>query len=146
LGLAYPKFFSELTVRIDPASQVQLRFPITGVGQPPEEAQLALQLCLKSGEILETATGARFVLDAERLDLGPEILGAWIVHQGWRLGVDPAARPAWPIYPHNPYRNGPETSLERAVGTLTVPLRFQPQSGRPIRVGEQEVVFTLETV
>jgi hypothetical protein len=146
LGLAYPKFFSELTVRIDSASQVQLRFSITGVGQPPEEAQLALQLCLKSGESLETATGARFVLGAERLDLGPEALGAWILHHGWRLRVDPTARLAWPVYPYNPYRNAPETSQERAVGTLTVPLRFQPQSGRPIRIGEQEIVFTLETV
>jgi hypothetical protein len=144
LGLAYPKFFSELTVRMDAASPVQLRFSITGVGQPPEEAQLALQLCLQSGELLETATGARFTLGAERLDLGPEVLGAWISHQGWRLRVDPAAWLSWPVFPHNPYRNAPETSLERAVGTLTVPLRFQPQSGRPIRAGEQEVVFTLE--
>src|SRR5439155_7299249 len=105
LGLAYPKFFSELAVRIDSESQVQLQFTITGVGQPPEEAQLVLQLCLRSGEILETATGKRFVLGAERLDLGPETLGEWILHRGWRLRVDPTARLAWPVYPYNPYRN-----------------------------------------
>jgi hypothetical protein len=144
LGLAYPKFFSELTVRIGSESQVQLQFAITGVGQPPEQAQLALQLCLKSGETLETAAGDRSVLGPERLDLGPEALGEWIAHQGWRLRVDPSARLAWPIYPYNPYWNAPETSLEHAVGTLMVPLRFQPQPGRSVRVGEQEILFTLE--
>jgi hypothetical protein len=144
LGLAYPKFFSELAVRIGSASRLQLRFVVTGVGQPPEEAQLVLQLCLKSGETLETATGARFVLGAERLDLGPEAFGDWILHHGWRLRLDPSAQLAWPVYPYNPYRNAPETSLAHAVGTLSVPLRFHPQSGRTVRAGEQEILLTLE--
>jgi hypothetical protein len=117
---------------------------VTGVGQPPEEAQLVLQLCLKSGEPLETATGARFVLGAERLDLGPEAFGDWILHHGWRLRLDPSAQLAWPVYPYNPYRNAPETSLAHAVGTLSVPLRFHPQSGRTVRPGEQEILLTLE--
>jgi hypothetical protein len=144
LGLAYPKFFSELTIRISASSQVQLQFGITGLGQPPDEAQLTLQLCLKSGESLETAAGARFVLGAERLELGPELLGEWISHHGWRLRLDPEARLNWPIYPYNPYRNGPETGLEHAVGALTVPLRFQPQPGRGVRLGEQQIRLTLE--
>jgi hypothetical protein len=144
LGLAYPKFFSELAVRIGSDSQVQLQFAITGVGQPPEEAQLVLQLCLRSGETLETAAGERFVLGAERLELEPARLGEWILHHGWRLRVDRTARLAWPIYPYNPYRNAPETSLEHVVGTLTAPLRFRPQPGRSVRVGEQEILFTLE--
>src|SRR5262249_21446936 len=87
LSLAYPKFFAELTVRIESASRLQLRFAITGVGQPPEEAQLALQLCLKSGETLETAAGGRHMLGVEPLHLGPESLGEWIAHHGWRLRV-----------------------------------------------------------
>lgn len=144
LGLAYPKFFSELGVTIDPAAQVQLRFTITGVGQPPEEARLGLQLCLKSGESLETATGERFVLGTEPLDLGPQELGEWIFHHGWRCRLDPTARLAWPVYPYNPYQNAPETSLDHAVGALTVPLCFQPQPGRSVRALEQEIAFTLE--
>jgi hypothetical protein len=146
LGVAYPKFFSELTVSASSSSRLQIQFSITGVGQPPEEARLTLQLCLKNGETLETAAGERFVLGAEPLDLGPEALGKWIVHGGWRLRVDPTARLAWPVYPYNPYRNGPETSLERAVGTLSVPLRFRPQSGRSVRVDEQEIAFALEVL
>src|SRR5262249_51983621 len=119
---------------------------------PPEEARLVLQLCLQHGEVLETAAGGRFVLGAERLDLGPQGApreawsGEWILHHGWRLSVDPTARLAWPVYPYNPYLNAPETSLAHAVGTLSVPLRFQPQPGRSIRVGEQEIAFTLEAV
>jgi hypothetical protein len=144
LGLAYPRFFCELAVKISPASQLQLQFSLTGVGPPPEEAQLVLQLCLKSGETLETASGGRFVLGEERLELGPEALGGWLRHRGWRLHVDPTARLTWPIYPFNPYRNAPEASLAHAVAALSVPLRFPAQSGRPIRVGAQEIVFTLE--
>jgi hypothetical protein len=60
------------------------------------------------------------------------------------LNVDPNTRLAWPIYPYNPYRNAPETSLAHAVGTLSVPLRFHPQPGRTVRAGEQEILFTLE--
>jgi hypothetical protein len=144
LALAYPKFFSELAVRIDSDSRLRLRFSITGVGQPPEEAQLVLQLCLKNGETLQTAAGEQHLLGAERLDLAPQALGEWIMHQGWRLRVDPAARLAWPVYPFNPYRNAPETSLEHAVAAVTVPLRFQPQPGRNVRPGEQEIAFALE--
>jgi hypothetical protein len=145
LGLAYPKFFSELTVRIASSSPLQLRFAITGIGQPPEEARLVLQLCLKGGETLETAAGGRFLLAAEPLDLGPEALGEWIAHLGWQLRLDPTARLLWPVYPYNPYRNGPETSLAHAVGMLSVPLRFHPQPGRSVRPGEQEILLTLET-
>jgi hypothetical protein len=144
LGLAYPKFFSELAVKVRSDSALQLQFSITGLGQPPEEARLTLQLSLKRGETLETDTGARFLLGAEPLDLGPEALGEWILHHGWRLRLDPEARLAWPVYPYNPYRNAPETGLEHAVGTLTVPLRFQPQAGRSILVGEQQILFTIE--
>ena len=99
---------------------------------------------MRSGEALETAAGERFALGAERLDLEPETLGGWIAHHGWRLRVDPTAWLVWPVYPYNPYRNAPETSLERAVATLTVPLRFQPQPGRSVRVGEQAILFTIE--
>ena len=58
--------------------------------------------------------------------------------------MDPTARFAWPVYPFNPYRNAPEAGLEHAVGTLTVPLRFQPQPGRNVRPGEQEILFAVE--
>jgi hypothetical protein len=162
LALAYPRFFAELAVTANPASRLQLRFTVSGVGQPPEDAQLTLQLCLKGGEALETAAGKRFVLGAERLDLGPQELGGWILHNGWRLSVDPtgtglagdpradrSARPsyvrlAWPVYPYNPYRSAPETSLVHAVGSLSMPLRFDPQPDRPVRADEQEILLTLD--
>ena len=59
------------------------------------------------------------------------------------MKLDPAARLVWPVYPHNPYSNGPETDIERAVGALSVPLRLKAQPGRYIRTGEQEIVFTI---
>jgi hypothetical protein len=144
LALAYHRFFSELAVTITPAAALQLRFTLTGRGTPPEEARLTLQLCLRSGEELETGAGRRCLLGAERIELGPEELGGWIAHRGWRLRLDPTARLAWPVYPYNPYRNAPETGLEHAVAALSVPLRFSAQPGRPIRAAEQEILFTLE--
>ena len=38
------------------------------------------------------------------------------------MKVDPSARLVWPVYPFNPYGNAPETSLEWAVGALSVDL------------------------
>jgi hypothetical protein len=93
--------------------------------------------------MLETGAGRKAVLGAERLELTPEALGGWIRHRGWTMKLDPTARLVWPVYPHNPYANGPETDIERAVGALSVPLRLKAQPGRYIRTGEQEIVFTL---
>jgi hypothetical protein len=48
LGLAYRRFFAELTATISGDGKVSLRWSISGKGRPPEDARLTLQLCLKA--------------------------------------------------------------------------------------------------
>ena len=145
LSLAYNTFFSDLYVPTPSDNEVTFRFVINGKGKPAEEAQLNLQLCLKAGEMLETGAGRKILLGSDRVELQPEALAGWIRHHGWKLQVDPTARLTWPVYPHNPYANAPETMLEHAVGMLIVPLRLKTdQQGRYVRPGDQEIPFTLE--
>ncbi len=141
LSLAYNTFFVDLYVPPPAQSELTFRFTITGKGTPAEDPRLTLQLCLKQGEFLETAAGRNLKLGADRIELTPSDIGGWIRHHGWTLKVDPSARLNWPVYPHNPYANAPEKSLEHAVGALTVPLRLK--DGRYIRPGEQEISFVL---
>ena len=143
LSLSFNTFFSDLYVPEPSEKELAFRFAITGRGTPPEEAQLTLQLCLKAGDTLETALGKKVLLDKERIELQPVEIGEWIRHHGWTMKVDPAARLVWPVYPHNPYADGPETSLEFAVGALSVPLKFKAQPGHYVRPGEQEIAFTV---
>ena len=142
LSLAYNTFFSDLYVPTPSARAVSLRFVITGRGRPADEPTLTLQLCLHAGETLETGAGQKIKLGAERIEL--QNLGGWISHHGWRLKVDPTAKLVWPIYPHNPYADAPETNIQYAVGALSVPLRLKSQAGRYIRTNEQEITFVLE--
>lgn len=98
LSLSYNTFFSDLYV--DPSSndEMHLRFVISGRGQAPEEAWLTLQLQLKAGEILETATGEKIVLGTGPLQLNYDRMGGSIRHHGWKLSVPASARLTWPIY------------------------------------------------
>jgi len=143
LSLAYNTFFSDLYVPRPSDREVTFRFVVTGKGRPPDDARLNLQLCLKAGETLETASGRKILLGAERVEVEPEALGGWIRHHGWTLRIDPSARLVWPVFPHNPYANGPETSLEYAVGVLSVPLHLRVEREEYIRPGEQEISFAL---
>jgi hypothetical protein len=143
LSLAYNTYFVDLYVPPPAEDELSLRFAITGRGEASSDPKLTLQLCLKAGEPLETAAGRRITLSAEPLSLGPDEIGGWIRHRGWTLKVDPTARLSWPVYPHNPYADRPETNVERAVGALSVPLTLK--KGRYIRTGEQEILFTLQT-
>lgn len=143
LSLAYNTFFSELYVEPATERELQFRFVINGKGAPPEQASATLQLVLKPGEELETAAAKKITLGSEPVELGPDAIGGWIRHHGWTLHVDPAARLAWPIYPYNPYANAPETTLEHAVATLSVPLRLKSRPGHYVRPGEQEIAFRL---
>jgi hypothetical protein len=102
-----------------------------------------LQLCLKEGETLETAAGQRIKLGGESVELAAGGLGGWIRHRGWRLKVPASARLAWPLFPHNPYADAPETSLQHAVGALSVPLELKARPGHYVRPGEQEILFTV---
>jgi hypothetical protein len=124
---------------------LSFRFLVTGRGDPAPEQHLNLQLCLKAGQVLETATRKTFVLGAERIELSPTEIGGWIRHQGWKLSIDPAARITWPVYPHNPYANAPEKSPRHAIGRLTVPLRLKPQTEDwTVLTGEREIAFSIE--
>jgi hypothetical protein len=49
----------------------------------------------------------------------------------------------WPVYPHNPYADAPETNLKYAVGALSVPVVLKSQPDRHVRANEKEMVFTL---
>lgn len=142
LSLAYNTFFSDMYVPTPSKNELQLRFVLTGRGEPAEQATLSLQLCLVAGETLETASGKRIVLGTERIELSGAEIGGTIRHRGWTLKVDPNARLVWPVYPYNPYSNAVETKLEHAVGALSVPLR-KPKEHKYIRAAEQEIAFTL---
>jgi hypothetical protein len=145
LSLAYNTFFSDLYVPAPSEKEVRLRFVMTGKGDPPEEAQLNIQLVLKAGEVLETASGKKITLGTERLELSPDDLGGTIRHHGWTLKADPTASLTWPIYPYNPYQNGPEKTLDYAVGRLSVPLQTRKTTDqRHFRPSEQEILLSLE--
>ncbi|PYU68031.1 MAG: hypothetical protein DMG49_17090 [Acidobacteria bacterium] len=143
LSLAYNTFFTDLNVPPPSEQQLQLRFVMTARGQPPSEAQLNLQLCLKAGETLETGAGLKIVLGTERVELGPAEVGGWIRHHGWKLQADSTARLTWPVYPHDPYKDAPETKLEHAVGVVSVPLQLGEKDAPYIRPNAQEISFTL---
>ncbi len=144
LSLAYNTFFADLYVQIASEHEMVLRFAITGKGTPAENPRLTLQLCLKAGSSLETATGKRMELGSEPIELSAGDLGGWIRHRGWTMEIDSTARLVWPVYPYNPYADGPERNLEHAVGALSVPLR--QKQGKYIRTHEQEIIFTLKTM
>ena len=88
--------------------------------------------------------GKKMALGAERIELSAKEIGGRIHHHGWTLDVGPAARLVWPIYPHNPCADAPDTSLEYAVGALSVPLALKEQPGRYVRPHEQEIAFRLK--
>jgi hypothetical protein len=144
LSLSYETFFAELEVRAPGGNALSLRFTVIETSpNRMEDVTLTLQLCLRAGEVLETAR-SRTVLGGDRIELGPEAIGGAIRHHGWRLRVDPSARLVWPVYPFNPYTNGPETDLRHAVGALSVPVRVRPPAGRNVSWRRQEIAFDVE--
>jgi hypothetical protein len=145
LSLAYNTFFADLYASVTNPNVVALRFVISGKGMPPDEARLNLQLCLKAGETLETGTGQRFTLSADRIEVSPEVLGGSLHLSGWTLKADPAARLVWPVYPYNPYADAPESTLEHVVGVLSVPLVLKADHERFIRPHAQEISFELRS-
>jgi hypothetical protein len=133
LAVAYNTFFAEL--KLPPPRAESLAFDIAITARSRNgERQLALQLCLKPGQFLETAAGTSVLLGDGHVALGPEQIGGWIRHNGWILKVPSGVSLEWPVRPYNPYANAPETGIEHAVGVLTRPL--EPKS--------QVLSFTLE--
>ena len=145
LSLAYNTFFSDLFVPVPTGNELALQFRIGARGALAESARLTLQLVLKAGEMLETGAGQRITLGSDRIELGAAELGGWIRHHGWVMKMDPVARLVWPVYPFNPYANGPETSLEWAVGALSVDVHPQKHSGESQHKEQQiDVVITVD--
>lgn len=143
ISLAFNTFFSDLYIPEFRNNEINFRFAIHGKGTPAEETELHLQLCLKEGEVLETAAGKKLILGKERIDLTPAEIGGWIRHHGWKLQVPSTAYLAWPVYPHNPYANAPETSLDKAVGVITVPLMLREDPKYFVRINEKIISFKL---
>jgi hypothetical protein len=137
LSLAYNSFWADVRVRPRTSSRLEVAVEITEQGRI-EEAQFALQLVLRTGDALDTAKG-RVLIGSDRIDV--DDVGGRIRHHGWTLTVDTPARLVWPVYPFDPYTNGPETSLKHAVATLTLPLRIGPKSG-PFR--KQRILLALD--
>jgi len=117
LALAYNSFFAVLEVMPASDQRQEFRFLITPTGRLAE-VDLNLQLVLQPGEALETAANRRVLVDEKPIRWSAEEVGHWLRHRGWTLKLPPGARLAWPVYPFNPYRNGPETALAHAVATL----------------------------
>lgn len=144
IGLAYRTFFVDLQVPRPEPERITVRFKVIEVGpNRMENAWINLQLVLKPGEVLETAH-TKVRLDENPVELSPEEIGGWIRHRGWTLMVHPTARLTWPVLPFNPYRNGPETDLEYAVGRLSIPLEVEEDPDWALNWGRQEIEFTLE--
>jgi hypothetical protein len=145
LALAYSTFFA--VAELPPATddRLMLRFKVTEVGRNRvADAELHLQLRLHAGEVLETSK-TKNTLSEQRIELTAEQIGGVLRHHGWTLHVDPAARLVWPVYPFNPYRNGPETELEHAVAVLTVPIDIKPPADGRYGWRQQRIEFALET-
>ena len=132
LALAYNSFFVVLEVPPAAGKRQEFRFVTTSTGRMAE-VDLNLQLVLKPGAALETAAGRKALLDGRVIQWRAEDVGGWIRHRGWIMKLPPGARLTWPVYPFNPYRNGPETDLTHAVGTISVKL-----------TGKQTLGFALE--
>jgi hypothetical protein len=143
LSLAYNTFYSDLYVPAPSENELALRFKIIERSGPTENGRLTLQLILKAGEVLETGAGKKITLGAEHIELGPADLGGSIRHHGWTMRVDPTARLVWPVYPFNPYGNAPETSVEWAVGALSVDLHPVKPADPAIGHRAQDIDFAI---
>jgi hypothetical protein len=126
LALSYHTFFAELDVLRPSSRQIEFRFRTT-YKWGDAESKLNIQLVLKPGQSLVCASGLKIMLDNDRIELGDKELGGSIVHNGWHLSLPPGSRLTWPVFPFNPYQDGPETSLHKAIGLLSVPLSASDQ-------------------
>jgi hypothetical protein len=100
---------------------------------------MALQLIFKPGQTLETGSGKKIILGKDSVTLKHEEIGGWIRHNGWTLQLPADAILKWPVFPFNPYANGLEVDLTRAVGTITIPFWSGMKERR-----SQEFRFILE--
>src|SRR5258708_20964122 len=79
LSVAFNTFFAELKVQPPRPEVFPFDVAITTRSRTGDR-QLALQLCLKAGQFLETAAGTSVLLGEDRLVLSSEQIGRWIRH------------------------------------------------------------------
>lgn len=133
LSLAYNVFFANIL--FPRATDHQLDVEVHHFYKWGEaETAMNIQLMLKSGAELETASGNRYRLGREPLQLDSEAIGGVLRHNGWTIKVPAGSVLRWPVFPFNPYKDGPETELSKAVGRLTIPL--PPEN--------QRLIFTIQ--
>lgn len=143
LSLAYNTFWVDLLIPEPAEDRIQFRVSVTGRGRPAEDPLMNLQLVLQPGEVLVTGSGRRIVIGDEPFELSAQEVKGRLQHRGWTLDVDSRARLVWPFFPHNPYSDNPETSLDYAVGRLTIPLSLKSQPGRYIRPDDDLIEFAV---
>jgi hypothetical protein len=133
LALAYNTFFAVLEVPTPSEKRIEFRF-LTTYKWGDARSQLNIQLVLRPGMTFETASGIKRVLGSDRIDLNGDELGGSVIHNGWIIHLPQGAHLTWPVFPFNPYADGPETSLDRAIGLLSVPLKD----------ADQVIIFSIE--
>jgi hypothetical protein len=126
LAMAYNTFFAILRVPKPSEKRLEFRF-ITRYKWGEAEVKLNLQVVLKPGLSFETGSGIRIVPGKDPIDLSGRELGGCVIHNGWVLHIPEGARLTWPVFPFNPYADGPETSLDHAIGILSIPLKEEDQ-------------------
>jgi hypothetical protein len=129
LALSYHTFFAVLEIPTPSTREIEFRFRTT-YKWGDAESRLNIQLVLKAGQSLVSGTGQKITLGNDRIELGEKELGGSIAHNGWHLSLPPGSRLTWPVFPFNPYRDGPETGLDKAIGLLSVPLTASDQEFR----------------
>jgi hypothetical protein len=126
LALGYNTFFALL--QVPKPSEKQLKFRFNTVYKWGDAVSaMNLQLMLKPGQTLETGSGKKVTLGEEKIEFDDNELGGLIRHNEWTLHLPKGMHFTWPVYPFNPYKDKPETELEQAIGTLSIPLKAEDQ-------------------
>lgn len=133
LALAYNVFFA--SVEIPKPSEKKLLFDVVTYYKWGEAvSNFNLQLMLKAGQKIVTGSGRIYVLGNSKIELGDEELKGSIRHNGWTFHFPAGFHLTWPVFPFNPYKDAPETSLSNAIGRLS----------RPLHAKDEHLKFSIE--
>lgn len=135
LALSYHTFFAEIEVVEPYAGRLELIIRTT-YKWGDASSGLNLQLVMKQGQPLVYGAGKQIIPGQDPIQLSGAEIGSLIRHNGWTLGIPPGATLTWPVYPFNPYANGPETKLDNAVALLSIPLSAKNEEFRFILEAE----------
>ncbi len=140
LDLSYNTFWARVEVRAVSPKRLEITVDVTRMGSV-DEARFTLQLRLAHGEGFETGK-VKVSPGLDKVDL--EDVGGKVRQRGWTLSVDQPARLVWPVFPFNPYADGPETDPRHAVAALSVPLKLEPRPGKRLRGQEMRLALEVE--